>query len=211
MRASSKGVYGSIATDSKARLERQRKTKDKKRKREQGEDTEDEEEKDKKKRVNKQTGAKGYKGATVLKAYHAFYRAPVMTLDFASLYPSIMICWNMCITSLLRKQDERKYKEGVDYFRVEIEPGRPARKAEPGIEAQEAVDPEEACFMIAEKYEGVMPRKLDKVLKARKVAKVRVPLRRAASGRSGFDSANPMRLLFLSVPMIEPPETHGEV
>jgi DNA polymerase delta subunit 1 len=43
----------------------------------------------------------GYEGATVLEAKQGFYRGPVATLDFASLYPSIMMAYNLCYSTLL--------------------------------------------------------------------------------------------------------------
>ena len=43
----------------------------------------------------------GYEGATVLDAKQGFYRTPVATLDFASLYPSIMMAHNVCYSTLL--------------------------------------------------------------------------------------------------------------
>ena len=43
----------------------------------------------------------GYEGATVLDAKQGFYRTPVATLDFASLYPSIMMAHNLCYSTLL--------------------------------------------------------------------------------------------------------------
>ena len=46
-------------------------------------------------------GGVGYEGATVLDAKQGFYRMPVATLDFASLYPSIMMAHNLCYSTLL--------------------------------------------------------------------------------------------------------------
>lgn len=43
----------------------------------------------------------GYEGATVLEAKQGFYKTPVATLDFASLYPSIMMAHNICYSTLL--------------------------------------------------------------------------------------------------------------
>ena len=43
----------------------------------------------------------GYEGATVLDAKQGFYPTPVATLDFASLYPSIMMARNICYSTLL--------------------------------------------------------------------------------------------------------------
>lgn len=42
-----------------------------------------------------------YEGATVLDAKMGFYKKPVATLDFASLYPSIMMAHNLCYTTLV--------------------------------------------------------------------------------------------------------------
>jgi len=42
-----------------------------------------------------------YKGATVIEPIPGFYDDPVTTLDFASLYPSIMISNNLCYSTIL--------------------------------------------------------------------------------------------------------------
>jgi len=42
-----------------------------------------------------------YEGATVLEAKQGYYKTPVATLDFASLYPSIMMAHNLCYSTLL--------------------------------------------------------------------------------------------------------------
>ena len=41
-----------------------------------------------------------YIGATVLTPKPGYYTDPIITLDFASLYPSIMRTWNLCMSSL---------------------------------------------------------------------------------------------------------------
>lgn len=41
--------------------------------------------------------------------YLGFYEEPIATLDFASLYPSIMMAHNLCYTTLLRKIDLDHY------------------------------------------------------------------------------------------------------
>ncbi|GBG84624.1 hypothetical protein CBR_g38906 [Chara braunii] len=46
-----------------------------------------------------------YEGATVLEANQGFYEKPIATLDFASLYPSIMMAHNLCYCTLVRKED----------------------------------------------------------------------------------------------------------
>ncbi|RWS22315.1 DNA polymerase delta catalytic subunit-like protein, partial [Leptotrombidium deliense] len=43
----------------------------------------------------------GYAGATVIEPLKGYYDVPIATLDFCSLYPSIMIAHNLCYTTLL--------------------------------------------------------------------------------------------------------------
>jgi DNA polymerase delta subunit 1 len=43
-----------------------------------------------------------FKGATVLSPKYGAYNEPVCGLDFASLYPSIMIAWNLCPTTFVK-------------------------------------------------------------------------------------------------------------
>lgn len=38
-----------------------------------------------------------------------FYEDPIATLDFASLYPSIMMAHNLCYTTLIKKLDLDHY------------------------------------------------------------------------------------------------------
>ena len=65
-----------------------------------------------------------FEGADVLDPATAFYQKPIVTLDFASLYPSIMMAHNLCYTTLVRKHvAERMLTEDMyvktphgDYF-----------------------------------------------------------------------------------------------
>lgn len=45
-----------------------------------------------------------YEGATVIEPEKGFYNLPIATLDFASLYPSIMMAHNLCYSTLLDQQ-----------------------------------------------------------------------------------------------------------
>jgi DNA polymerase delta subunit 1 len=42
-----------------------------------------------------------YEGATVIEPKRGFYQVPIATLDFASLYPSIMIAHNLCYSTFV--------------------------------------------------------------------------------------------------------------
>jgi DNA polymerase delta subunit 1 len=50
----------------------------------------------------------GYEGATVLDPIKAYYETPIATLDFASLYPSIMQAYNLCYSTLVNPADVGK-------------------------------------------------------------------------------------------------------
>jgi len=47
------------------------------------------------------SGQDTFEGATVLEARAGFYEKPIATLDFASLYPSIMMAYNLCYCTLV--------------------------------------------------------------------------------------------------------------
>ena len=66
-----------------------------KKKKKKGEDDDDDGDEDAK------GGEEGYQGATVLEPKCALYDIPIATLDFASLYPSIMRARNLCYTTFL--------------------------------------------------------------------------------------------------------------
>ena len=50
-----------------------------------------------------------FEGATVIEPRKGYYDVPIATLDFSSLYPSIMMAHNLCYTSLLAPKDIEKY------------------------------------------------------------------------------------------------------
>ena len=49
-----------------------------------------------------------YEGATVLDPIKKYYQIPIATLDFASLYPSIMQAWNLCYSTHVNPADEKR-------------------------------------------------------------------------------------------------------
>nr|POE85130.1 dna polymerase delta catalytic subunit [Quercus suber] len=61
-----------------------------------------------------------YEGATVIEPTRGYYDVPVATLDFASLYPSIMQAHNLCYTTLLNKAaiDKLKLVRDEDYIQT---------------------------------------------------------------------------------------------
>jgi len=64
-----------------------------------------------------------YEGAVVIEPTRGFYKDPVATLDFASLYPSIMMAHNLCYSTLVPrfkiqnyKQEDLTHTPNGDYF-----------------------------------------------------------------------------------------------
>jgi DNA polymerase delta subunit 1 len=54
------------------------------------------------------TGEK-FEGAIVIDPKRGYYKDPIATLDFASLYPSIMMAHNLCYTTLVPAYKASKY------------------------------------------------------------------------------------------------------
>lgn len=92
-----------------------------------------------------------YEGATVIEPERGYYDVPIATLDFNSLYPSIMMAHNLCYTTLLNSELIQKYqlKKDEDF----------------------AVTPSGDFFVKAHKRKGLLPTILNDLLTARKRAK----------------------------------------
>jgi DNA polymerase delta subunit 1 len=58
-----------------------------------------------------------YEGATVIEPLKGYYDVPIATLDFSSLYPSIMMAHNLCYTTLLEPETAKRLElvKDVDY------------------------------------------------------------------------------------------------
>nr|CAG8453311.1 5708_t:CDS:10 [Entrophospora candida] len=93
-----------------------------------------------------------FEGATVIEPLKGFYNVPITTLDFTSLYPSIMIAHNLCYTTLLDNNEieNLKLKGDIDYITT------------PQINAR---------FVKAHHRKGLLPTILEDLLSARKRAK----------------------------------------
>ena len=60
-----------------------------------------------------------YEGATVIEPTRGYHAVPIATLDFASLYPSIIQAHNLCYTTLLKNKamvDKLGFKKDEDYI-----------------------------------------------------------------------------------------------
>ncbi|KAF4805427.1 DNA polymerase delta catalytic subunit-like [Turdus rufiventris] len=63
--------------------------------------------------VVKSEGGEDFEGATVIEPLKGYYDSPIATLDFSSLYPSIMIAHNLCYTTLLPPGGAQKHQYGL--------------------------------------------------------------------------------------------------
>lgn len=92
-----------------------------------------------------------YEGATVISPVRGYYDVPIATLDFASLYPSIMMAHNICYTTMVNQETiERLHlKKDEDY----------------------EVSPKGDCFVTSKLRRGILPTILKELLGARKKAK----------------------------------------
>ncbi|KAL2152078.1 hypothetical protein VTH82DRAFT_5262 [Thermothelomyces myriococcoides] len=92
-----------------------------------------------------------YEGATVIEPIRNYYDVPIATLDFASLYPSIMQAHNLCYTTLIKKRDVERWnlKKDEDYI----------------------VTPSGDMFVTAKQRKGLLAQILEELLAARKQAK----------------------------------------
>ena len=53
-----------------------------------------------------------YEGATVIEPKKGFYDVPIATLDFSSLYPSIMMAHNLCYTTFVFYECHALFRAG---------------------------------------------------------------------------------------------------
>ncbi|KAJ6581215.1 DNA polymerase family B-domain-containing protein [Mycena capillaripes] len=92
-----------------------------------------------------------YEGATVIEPKKGYYDVPIATLDFSSLYPSIMMAHNLCYTTLLDKTTVERLGlvKDVDYITT----------------------PNNDMFATTKKRKGLLPMVLEDLISARKRAK----------------------------------------
>ncbi len=106
-----------------------------------------------------------YEGAVVLDAKRGFYNVPIATLDFASLYPSIMMAHNLCYSTLITKEQALLMNPN-DYTRT----------------------PADAYFVKPHIKQGILPQILERLLKARSAAKKGMSA--AKYGSTAYDLMN---------------------
>lgn len=114
---------------------------------------------------------KQYQGATVIEPKCGFYDEPIVTLDFASLYPSIMIAFNICHTTYILSSSISR-EDCIE--RVQ--------KLYPHFVAGEDfwISPNNDAFVTEKIRKGILPIILDKLLTERNVVKKKMGAAKAA-------------------------------
>lgn len=123
-----------------------------------------------------------YEGATVIEPSKGFYDTPIATLDFASLYPSIMMAHNLCYTTLLDKATIERLRlvEGTDYVQT---PNNGKRVA---VCLSDLLTRED-FFATSARRKGLLPHVLENLLAARKRAKADLKVEKDPFKRAVLD------------------------
>ena len=112
-----------------------------------------------------------YEGATVVEPDVGFYKRPVATLDFSSLYPSIIIAWNLCYTTLIPRDEVKNYSSDQYY-----------------------TSPAGHSFVNREVRQGMLPKLLETLLSRRKRAKADMKAEAKAGNEFGEAVQNSRQL-----------------
>lgn len=112
-----------------------------------------------------------YEGATVIEPRRGYYTRPITTLDFSSLYPSIMCRHNLCYSTLVRVGERCEHQHD-------------ASSSDEVLECCVEQTPNNYRFWRQHVREGILPRLLVNLLAARGVAK-----RRMADANKEYEQA----------------------
>lgn len=108
-----------------------------------------------------------YQGATVIEPISGFYTESISTLDFESLYPSIIIHFNLCPSVYVRPST-------IELVRTDTQVAIESHKIRHAILVdadKDQYDEFDREYFFVKNVQGVVPRLLQHLLKARKVAK----------------------------------------
>lgn len=75
----------------------------------------------------------GYQGATVINPIPGFYNEPVLVVDFASLYPSIIQAHNLCYSTMIPPTELHRHGLGPGEYDTYLLPSGPIHFAKPAI------------------------------------------------------------------------------
>ena len=114
-----------------------------------------------------------FEGAVVITPIPGYYREVVATLDFASLYPSIMQAYNMCFSTIINNPKQARQR-GYRWSENDPSPTfRPVRTFDypEGGDFKYVEKPTDVCFITADQRRGILPELLEELGTQRKIAK----------------------------------------
>ncbi|KAG6868419.1 hypothetical protein C0993_003363 [Termitomyces sp. T159_Od127] len=128
-----------------------------------------------------------YEGATVIEPKKGYYDVPIATLDFSSLYPSIMMAHNLCYTTLLDKPtiDRLKLVKDVDYIQTPNNGVSSSRYLFHDGYSQKKKFTD--LFATSSRRKGLLPTILEDLISARKRAKADLKNEKDAFKRAVLD------------------------
>lgn len=104
--------------------------------------------------------------------HSAFYKSPLLVLDFQSLYPSMMIAYNLCYTTCLGRLASFKGSNKLGYTELDLPPGLLAR-----LEKDVLISPNGLLFARKHVRESTLAAMLREVLDTRVMVKQSMKLR----------------------------------
>ncbi|VDD77563.1 unnamed protein product [Mesocestoides corti] len=108
----------------------------------------------------KSNGRDEYTGATVFEPVCGFYDEPIITLDFSSFYPSIIIAHNLCYTTLLAPTPTSAHTDAASLLSAH------------NLSPDDCTRTPAGCYFVKKHiHEGLLPRLLRELLAARQTAK----------------------------------------
>jgi len=105
----------------------------------------------------------------VMEPMSAYYDSPVCVLDFRSLYPSVVIAYNLCYSTCLGKAGSQPDAEGHVKLGVTSFARPPGMLA--AVQEDTFVTPNGVIYLQSHVREGVLPRLLREILSARVAVK----------------------------------------
>ena len=114
-----------------------------------------------------------FEGAVVISPIPGFYETPVVTLDFASLYPSIMQAFNMCYSTICTRREARLNNWSFEGDTPDVRAIRNFNYDD-GNKFEYVDSEDDICFATKETRRGVLPCILQTLLAERKAYKRRM-------------------------------------
>ncbi len=102
----------------------------------------------------------------VMEPHSGYYTNPVLVLDFRSLYPSIIMAFNICYSTCLGYPADQKRKSGITHCHFDSEELQKLKCNEDYL-----IAPNGLAFLTPKRRKGILPRLLFEILQTRVAVK----------------------------------------